>query len=141
MSRLWDRRATSYRNTRAVLAVVFLSPILMWVLATDQQLSTNKLLAVERETAIVTKITRVDASELLTKLGAGINVYQGYVELADGTEIELALVPPTPKVGDRIPILVERYENGNTTARTARVVHYQDMGFPVSYCCFRGFFG
>ncbi len=91
-----------------------------WALATDQQLSSNKLLAVERETAIVTKITRVDTSELHTKLGAGINVYQGYVELADGTEIELGLVPPTPKVGDRIPILVERYENGKTHYRIDR---------------------
>ena len=85
MSRFWDRWATNCRNTRAVLAVVFLSPILIWALATDQQLSSNKLLAFERETAIVTKFTRVDTSELHTKLGAGINVYQGYVELADGT--------------------------------------------------------
>lgn len=120
MSRFWDRWATNYRNTRAVLALVFLSPILIWALATDQQLSSNKLLAVERETAIVTKITRVDTSELHIKLGAVINVYQGYVELADGTEIELALVPPTPKVGDRISILVERYENGNTYYRIDR---------------------
>ena len=120
MSRFWDRWATSYRNTRAVMAVVFLSPILIWMLATDRQLSVNKLLMVEHETAIVTKIARADTSQLHTQLGAGINVYQGYVELVDGTEVELGFAPPMPKVGDKIPILVERYEDGKTNYRVDR---------------------
>ncbi len=120
MSRFWDRWATSYRNTRAVLAAVFLSPILVWLLVTDQQLSTNALLVTEHEIAIVTKVTRVDTGGLHSKLGAGVDVYQGYAALADGTEIELDLVPPMPKVGDRIPILVERYEDGRTDYRIDR---------------------
>lgn len=120
MSRFWDNWAKSYRNTRAVLAVVFLSPVLIWVLLTDQQSSSNRLLVVDHETAVVTKITNLDTSKLHTQLGAGINVYQGLVQLADGTEIELGLVPPIPKLGDRVPILVERYENGSTDYRIDR---------------------
>ena len=120
MSRFWDRWATSYRNTRAVLAVVFLSPILIWVLATDQQLGTNRLLAVEHEKAIVTRIDQLDTSELHSKLGSDVIIYQGYVELTDGSEIELGLIPPIPKVGDGVPILVEHYEDGKTYYRIDR---------------------
>ena len=102
------------------MAAVFLSPILIWVLATDRQLSVNKLLVIDHGIAVVTKIDQVDTSEAHTRLGVGVDVYQGHVQLADGTEIELGLVPPMPKVGDKIPILVERYEDGKTHYRIDR---------------------
>ncbi len=121
MSRFWDSWATAYRNWRAALAVLLLLPILIWALAVKDEMSSQQLLAVDHATAIVRKIVELDTSKLSTKFGAtGISVYQGYLELPDGNEIELTLIPPIPKIGDRVPLIVEHYDDGKTYYRIDR---------------------
>ncbi|MDH3670303.1 MAG: hypothetical protein OES46_03975 [Gammaproteobacteria bacterium] len=120
MSRFWDRWATNYRNWRVVLVGLLLLPVLIWALVTNQRLGTNRLLTVGHETAIVTRINEIDTSELHSKLGSDVNIYQGFVELADGSEIELGFIPPIPKVGDGVPILVEQYDDGKIYYRIDR---------------------
>jgi hypothetical protein len=114
MNRFWDRWATQHRNWEAIVtAVVFLS-IVAWGLV---QLRSAKLVKTTYETGVVTEVKKPGAATAGMREGesGGVNIHVGSLELNDSTTIQILLVPPIPRPGDRVPLKVEHYNDGSRT--------------------------
>lgn len=103
MGRFFDNWAWAHRNARAWGMVLVLAGLLSWTLW---------------ETRIERIEYRETSGELLEILGGGQGADSGFtvgrVRVDSGPEIRLYLpqqVPP--KVGDRVPLIMERYDDGS----------------------------
>jgi|GEM_PF-2466686 hypothetical protein len=116
MSNFWDNWATTHRNWKVIISVIGLLGIFIWALILKYESSSKKLLSIKHEKAVVKKIEKLDLSKVPSRFGTneGAILYRGILELPDGTEIRVVLVPPIPQIGDRVPLLVENYDDGTT---------------------------
>lgn len=113
MSRFWDAWATSHRNWRAIYTAAGFLFILLWA---GIEIRSSRLVDSTKETAIVLEIrTHSTASSFAGREEpGGPAMCTGRLMLADSTTVELMLFSPLPDVGDRMPVIVERYNNGKT---------------------------
>lgn len=103
MGRFFDNWAWAHRNARAWGMVFALAGMLAWTLwetsaeRVEYREMTGQLLEVRGEDDL-------DKNALLV----------GRIQLPDGKEIKLVLPPqqPHPKVGDTVPLIYERYDDG-----------------------------
>lgn len=109
MKRLLDFWATIYRNTRAISAAVaiWLMVVIMW--GVKCQADRDPVLESGLETGQVVEILGGNTS---SDSGSGLKLRQAVIMLADSTLIQLVLTPPLPRVGDGVPLRVERYRSG-----------------------------
>ncbi len=115
MSNFWDNWATAYRNWRAIIGAIVLLGVFIWALMLKQEFLSRKLLSIRHEEAVVKRVVKLDLNKVPSRFGSseGVTLYKGVLELPDGTELKLTLVPPIPKVGDRVPLIVEHYDDGS----------------------------
>lgn len=106
---LLDYWATIFRNTRALGAAVAIwaCVFLMWGLKC--QADRDPMQERSRETGTVIEILGSDSS---ASPDSKLKMRQSTIMLADSTFIELVLSTPLPAVGDRVPLLVEKYRSG-----------------------------
>ncbi len=112
MSNFWDRWATHYRNWRAIFAAVGFLSILAWG---SYEMQSAELVDTYAETAVVLEVKKYNLSMGTSAEGTGSRdtIYRGRLLLSDSTIVEMMLVPPIPRVGDRLPINIERYDDGS----------------------------
>jgi hypothetical protein len=114
MGNFWDTWATRHRNWRAIfVAAVFLST-LAW--GSYKLLSVGELIEKYEDTAVVLNVETYRLSLASTAGGTGSRdtIYRGCVQLSDSVTVEMTLVPPIPAVGDQLPVIVERYDDGSS---------------------------
>jgi hypothetical protein len=112
MSSFWDNWATTHRNMRVAATATGFLLILAWGAYT---LRSSKPFNITRTTAELIEINRVSLgkSSMGGNSSSGINIYRGKLVFDDSTVIELKLGQPLPELGDRLPIVIENYENGS----------------------------
>lgn len=100
MGRFFDNWAWAHRNARAWGMVIVLAGLLGWTLW---------------ETSVERIDYRETGGELLEVIGdanSGFSV--GRVRVDDGREIKVYLPQQlTPKAGDRVPLIMEHYDDGS----------------------------
>jgi hypothetical protein len=113
MSNFWDKWATRYRNWRVIFTATGFLSILAW--GSYELLITPALIDTCAETAVVLEVKKYNLSLGSTADGKSSRdvIYRGRLLLSDSTTVEMMLVPPIPKVGDRLPINVEKYDDGS----------------------------
>ena len=91
------------RDVRAWLVATILLGALFWILWTT---SANRIEIKEITGELLEIITAGDKANPI--------YYNGKVRLIDGTTINISMSirPPVPKVGDQVPIIFERYDDG-----------------------------
>ncbi len=116
MSNFWDNWATTHRNWKVIFSLIGLLGIFIWALILKHESSSKRLLSIDQGVAVVKRIEKLDLSKVPSRFGTneGAVLYRGTLELPDGTEIRVVLVPPIPQIGDRVPLLVENYDDGTT---------------------------
>jgi hypothetical protein len=101
MSRFFDNWAWAHRNAKAWGMAIALAGILAWTLweTSAERIEYREL------TGQLVEIRGTDNSDALRV---------GKIQLEDGQEIKLILPPQysQPKVGDRVPLIYERYDDG-----------------------------
>ncbi len=104
MSRFFDNWAWAHRNARAWVMVVALGGMLAWTL---WETSTERL---ERREVSGTLVEIRGADDPTNKA-----LVIGRIRLADGTQVRLMMPQgrPLPKVGDQVPLIYERYDDGS----------------------------
>lgn len=103
MGKFFDNWAWAHRNARAWFMVIVLAGLLAWALW---------------ETSAERIEYRETSGELLEVFGGGEVKNSGFavgrVRVDDGREIKLYLPQQLPpKVGDRVPLIMERYDDGS----------------------------
>ena len=119
MSRFWNHRATAHRNWSAFFAAIGMAGILIWSLVLKNQEDSHQLLRTETVISTVTHVKEYSMGKMQTKYGEtqGIKIYRGRIALPDGGEIEMRLVSPIPQVGDKMPIVIDHYDDGQKKYR------------------------
>lgn len=114
MSRFWDRWATEHRNWGAIFTVAGVLLILAWGVA---QLWSAEIVKITFERAVVKEVKTIGTTAAdNSNGGVGRMKFQlAQLELKDGSTIEVLLVPPIPKTGDKILLKVEHYDDGSRT--------------------------
>lgn len=101
MGRFFDNWAWAHRNARAWGMVFALAGMLAWTLW---------------ETSAERVEYREMAGQLLEVKGGADSkaLLVGRIQLPDGKQVKLVLPPqqPHPKVGDTVPLIYERYDDG-----------------------------
>ena len=112
MNNIWDQIATVHRNTRAFALGAGFLLILAWG---AYQLHSTKLVNTTRTTAVVEKITpyQLGYSGTYGKGSGNTTFYRGRLIFADSTWVEMQMIKPLPEVGDRLPVIIEHYDNGS----------------------------
>lgn len=113
MGNFRDNWVTRHRNWRAVfVGAVFLSA-LAW--GSYRLGSVGELVEKYEDTAVVLEVEPYHLMLGGTAGGTGSRdtLYRGCVQLSDSATVEMALVPPIPAVGDQLPVIVERYDDGS----------------------------
>lgn len=112
MSKFWDRWATTHRNWEAIFSAVGVLLILAWAVV---QLWSAEIVRITFETAVVREVKSFTTAgaDAGRGDGGGMSVQVGRLELNDGRTIEILLVPPIPRTGDRVPLKVEHYDDGS----------------------------
>lgn len=103
MSNFFDNWAWAHRNARAWMIVIALGGMLAWTLW-----ETRAERVEYRE--LTGQLLEIKGNDSANK-GA---LLLGRIQLPDGQEIKVMLPPqqPHPKVGNRVPLLYERYDDG-----------------------------
>ena len=104
-----DLWAVVYRNTRALTAavVIWAAVAFMWGLKCQQ--ARDPIVEVYDEKGLVVQLL---GSDPVPGEDTGLKLRPVQIMLADSTLIELVISTPLPKVGDRIPLRVEKYQSG-----------------------------
>ena len=111
MAGFWDTWATRHRNWRAASTAVVFLLILLWAAV---EIRSGKLVETSSDTATVLDVRKHSTASSYAGRGeyGEATVYTGKLLLSDGTTVELLLFSPLPKVGDKMPMIVERYSDG-----------------------------
>jgi len=112
MYNFWDHLATVHRNARAFTMGAGFLLILAWG---AYQMRSTKLVDTTRTTAVVEEIKQYNLGSSSTSgRGSGkITIYRGKLVFEDSTWVEMQMIKPLPEVGDRLPVIVEHYDNGS----------------------------
>ncbi len=112
MSNFWDNWATVHRNTRVIFTAAGFLLILAWG---AYQMRSTKLVDTTRTTAVVKEIKTFNLGKSGTgSSGSGkVTFYRGRLAFDDSTVVEMQLIQPLPEVNDRLPVIIEHYENGS----------------------------
>lgn len=98
MGKFFDNWAWAHRNARAWYMVVVLTGLLAWTLweTSAERIEYHQI-----------------SGDMLEVIGENSGIAMGRVRLADGHEIKVYLpLQLPPKVGDRVPLIIEHYEDG-----------------------------
>ena len=111
MSKFWDTWATRHRNWRAIYTAAGFLLILLWA---GIEIRSNKLIDTTRDTAVVLEIRKHSTAAAHSAWGesGGSTICTGKLMLSDSTTVELLLFSPLPNVGDKMPMVVEHYNDG-----------------------------
>lgn len=104
---IWNAWAASYRNARSLaMAGIMLAAIISML-----SLRCNPLVGREDVLGLVLTVE----AEGLHPLGAAEAQTRVVVATPDSVEVRVFLPPPVPRVGDFVPLVVERYKKGDTS--------------------------
>jgi len=119
MSRFLNSWAIAHRNGKAIFTAISLLGILIWALVLKEQASSHQLLKTETVISTITdmkKHRRVHSS----KYGKTVfEMYKYWIKLPDGKEIEIitSQTSESPKINDKVPIIIYHYDNGQKEYR------------------------
>ena len=101
-----------YRNTRVIFTAAGFLLILAWG---AYQMRSTKLVDTTRATAVVEEIKQYKLGSSGTSgRGSGkVIYYRGRLVFDDSTWVEMQMIQPLPEVGDRVPVIIEHYDNGS----------------------------
>jgi len=122
MGRFGDNWATSHRNWRAIFAAVGLSALLVWALTLKSEGDKRKFVKTETTYAIIEKI---NISQSDSRYAGTTSTYMAYLALADGGKIKFMLLSTPPRVGSKVPVLIDIYDDGS------KYYHYSLMDWKL----------
>ncbi len=111
--RFLDHWATTTRNTRALLTAIGIGVAVVFSIVATRGRSIDDRVDAG---SVVGVITSVDTGSITTSRSANTWTYHRVsVELPEGEEIFIVIgTPPEPRVGDRVPLTYETFEDGAT---------------------------
>jgi hypothetical protein len=124
MSKFWDNWATKHRNWEVIATAVGVLAILAWGIV---QMDSAEMVGSSEVTATVKEIRAIGAASTQNALGspnsqgANTNFRLGVLVLEDGSTIQMLLVKPLPRPGEKIPLRVEHYDDGSRSYGIDRV--------------------
>ena len=112
MNNFWDNWATVHRNTRVIFTAAGFLLILAWG---AYQMRSSKLVDTTRTTVVVTEVKqyKMGSSSTNGKGSGNVTFYRGRLVFDDSTWVEMQLIQPLPEEGDRLPVIIEHYDNGS----------------------------
>ena len=108
-----DDWATSHLNTKALFAAIGLTVVLVWSLFMKHQQDSRTLLRTEQIMATISDI-KVTTKENTGRYNTGTQTtYFVQLELPNKKHLKFMMSQKPPKVGTKVPVNAEIYEDGN----------------------------
>lgn len=111
MSQFGNNWATSYKNSRAIFAAISLSVLLIWALTLKQQDDARIYLRTDK---VVATVQDISTTEIDSRYGGKSITYFATLELPEGKKIRFILPRSPPKIGSKVPVLIDIYDDGSS---------------------------
>ena len=117
MVRFWDNWAQAHRNTKAIFALIFLSCLFVWLVFVKFGQTSHKLEKRQTAMAVVKAVDTFSIRPIHTKYGVteGKLAYKASLVLPDGNALTMTFTNHPPRQGEKVPIIVYQYSDGQTT--------------------------